>query len=343
MAEILAIKDDSVEATLDQQIPWQQAMKRAIRSGAELCQLLDLSPELSADQAETDFPVFAPREYVRRMQVGDPQDPLLRQVLGARAEVVPGGEGRFDAVGDLLAERAPGLLVKYDRRALLVTTGACAVHCRYCFRRHFPYDTVPKHKLGWQQSLDLIAADPGIDEVILSGGDPLTLADASLRWLVEQIHAIKHVARIRIHTRVPVVIPQRVCEPLLAWVSASRLPLFFVLHFNHAQELDETVVRALQQLRRAGAVLLNQAVLLRGVNDSIAAQRQLCLKLVNHQVLPYYLHQLDRVHGTLHFEVPDSEALAISRGLQAELPGYAVPKLVREIAGKPSKTVVTAG
>ncbi len=342
MAEILAVNDHAVEATLDQSMPWQQAMKRAIRSGSELCRLLELSSGLAEEAAELDFPVFAPREYVRRMRVGDPHDPLLLQVLGGRAEVAAQPSGHFDAVGDLAAARSPGLLVKYDRRALLITTGACAIHCRYCFRRHFPYDAVSKSRLGWQQSLDVIAADTSLDEVILSGGDPLTLADSSLSWLVEQIHAIEHVRRLRIHTRVPVVIPQRVCDSLLAWVSASRLPLFLVLHFNHVHELDHGVVVALRQLRQAGATLLNQSVLLRGVNDSVAAQRDLCLKLVNHQVLPYYLHQLDRVQGALHFEVPDAEALAISRGLQSELPGYAVPKLVREIAGEPSKTIVGA-
>ncbi|MCA9134127.1 MAG: EF-P beta-lysylation protein EpmB, partial [Planctomycetales bacterium] len=341
MAEILASRGPSVEATLRPVASWPEALKGAIRSGAELCRQLQLPPELASDEAESDFPVFAPLEYVRRMKLGDAQDPLLRQVLGVPQETSDPLSGQRDAVGDLAAVRAPGLLHKYDRRVLMITSGVCAVHCRYCFRRHFPYQTAPKGRAGWQQSLEIIAADPSIDEVILSGGDPLTLADEPLRSLVADIQDIPTIRRIRLHTLVPVVIPQRVCEPLLAWVRQSRLPIYFVLHFNHANEIDAAVAKAVDQLRRAGATLLNQAVLLRGVNDSVAAQSELCLRLVDLQILPYYLHQLDRVQGALHFEVSDERALAIAQALPAHLPGYAVPKLVRETAGEPSKTLLT--
>ncbi|MEO8271495.1 MAG: EF-P beta-lysylation protein EpmB [Aureliella sp.] len=357
MAQILTTNGSSVEATfavdklkqLTQQlsgqprepISWQSALKRAIRSGHELCQTLNLPPELASFEAASDFPLFAPWEYVARMQVGNPRDPLLLQVLAAEPEMAPQAGALRDPVGDAQSERLPGLLHKYDRRVLMITTGACAIHCRYCFRRHYPYDTAPRGREGWEPSLRSIAADSSLDEVILSGGDPLTLADSSLAWLAGQIGAMAHIRRLRIHTRLPVVIPQRVCAKLLDWVRQSPLAVYFVLHFNHAAEIDQPVRTALRQLRQAGATLLNQAVMLRGINDSCAAQTELCLSLVNEQVLPYYVHQLDPVQGAMHFAVPDSTAVAIMADVQRLLPGYAVPKLVREIAGQPSKTWIT--
>lgn len=372
MSQILAAHSGSVEATSQQKGgpnsdqasagTWQSQMKSAVRDGKQLCELLGLSPELACRSAAAEFPVFAPMSYVARMKPEDASDPLLQQVLARSIEVSSkAGTGSLseaaglpsqsqlplarsgceDPVGDLNAERAPGLLQKYRRRVLMITTGACAVHCRYCFRRHYPYDSVPKGKSGLQGSIDLIARDSSIDEVILSGGDPLTLPDERLSWLCSQLDDINHVRRIRFHTRVPVVIPQRVCESLLEWVSASRSAMFFVLHFNHANEINDSVRQAMQELRKAGATLLNQAVLLCDVNSTWEAQRDLCLSLADMQVLPYYLHQLDPVRGAMHFEVSDEEAIAIHARLQAELPGYAVPKLVREIAGMESKTPVT--
>jgi EF-P beta-lysylation protein EpmB len=322
-------------------IAWQTALKRAIRSGHELCQALNLPAELASPRAEADFPLFAPWEYVARMQEGNPRDPLLLQVLAGEQEMAPQPDALRDPVGDGPAERLPGLLHKYDRRVLMITTGACAIHCRYCFRRHYPYDTAPRGREGWGQSLLSIADDPSLDEVILSGGDPLTLADSSLAWLATQIGAMTHIRRLRIHTRLPVVIPQRICAELLDWVRQSPLTIYFVLHFNHAAEIDQPVRTALRQLRQAGATLLNQAVMLRGVNDTCEAQTALCLSLVNEHVLPYYVHQLDPVQGAMHFAVPDASAVAIMAEMQTKLPGYAVPKLVREIAGQPSKTWIT--
>ncbi|MEZ6135403.1 MAG: KamA family radical SAM protein [Pirellulaceae bacterium] len=373
--QILAANASSVEATLNrgiaslpqpsttkplQPVSWQQAMKAAIRSGRELCEHLGLPPELACKSSESDFPVFAPLEYVSRMQFGDAHDPLLIQVLGQSLEMQFDPAGSRDPVGDLAARRTgdqtefaenfdpvlnstevqPGLLQKYRRRVLMITAGACAVHCRYCFRRHFPYETVPKGKVGWQAALDAIAHDHSIDEVILSGGDPLTVTDGLLSWLVERLNAIHHIQRIRVHTRVPVVIPQRVTPGLLKIVSRSRAAMVFVLHFNHSHEIDEHVRGALRALRLAGSTLLNQAVCLRDVNDSLEQQRALCLTLVNAQVIPYYLHQLDLVQGATHFAVDDARVIDIVEGLRRELPGYAVPKLVREIAGQPSKTPV---
>lgn len=351
MAEILATNPSPVEATYRStsespaderdaeigRVSWQNALKRSIRSGIELCQRLDINPSLFCSSAEQDFPVFAPLEYVRRMQLGDSNDPLFRQVMATQEETI-GASGLADAVGDLAAQKTPGLLQKYDRRVLMIATGACAVHCRYCFRRHYPYGSAPVSKKGWLNSLSWISQDDSIDEIILSGGDPLTLADESLSWLISEIVKIRHIRRIRIHTRVPVVIPQRICVSMLEWVSNCKLPLFFVLHFNHATELDSPTRKSLELLRKSGASLLNQAVLLQGVNDSFEAQRDLCLALVDQQVLPYYLHQLDLVQGALHFEVSDDKARQILAGLQSHLPGYAVPKLVREQPGRRSKT-----
>ncbi len=358
MAQILAANALSVEATLPSNanapmeltlknqaeqsvqspVAWQTALKQAIRSGAQLCRALGLPEQLASQKSEDDFRLFVPWEYVGRMERGNPRDPLLLQVLAGVEELESHPRGQLDPVGDLSAERQPGLLHKYDRRVLMITTGACAIHCRYCFRRHYPYHTAPRGQHGWSQSLQTIADDHSLDEVILSGGDPLTLADSSLAWLTEQIGNIAHIRRLRVHTRLPVVIPQRVCEELLQWVRQSHLAMYFVLHFNHAREIDSAVQAALRQLRQAGATLLNQAVMLRGVNDSVEAQSALCLSLANEQVLPYYVHQLDPVQGAMHFAVSDADALNIMREVQRRLPGYAVPKLVREISGQPSKT-----
>ena len=232
---------------------------------------------------------------------------------------------------------APGLLTKYQGRALLVATGACAVHCRYCFRRHFPYADANPRADGWRAALAAIAADPTIDEVILSGGDPLSLSDTRLSELVAALAALPQLKRLRIHTRQPVVLPERVDAALLAWLAPLRLQKVVVLHVNHAQELDASVADACAKLRDAGATLLNQSVLLRGVNDSVDALAALSERLFALGVLPYYLHQLDRVQGAAHFEVNDRTALALHAALTARLPGYLVPRLVREVAGAPAK------
>lgn len=337
MDKILTASQVPVEATLGGETTWQEAMKRAVRSGRELCERLGLPSELVAPKAEEDFPVFVPLEYLARMEPGNLSDPLLRQVLAVGQELQDVHGSLLDAVGDSAAERIPGLLQKYAGRALLMTTGACAVHCRYCFRRHYPYHTVPVGKEGWEPALEQLATDNSLEEVILSGGDPLTVNDGSLAWLTSRIASFPHVRRLRIHTRVPVVIPQRVCRSLLEWLSALPLSTIIVLHFNHAAEIDPTVARSLAALRQAGALLLNQAVLLRGVNDSLQAQMSLCQSLVNLQVIPYYLHQLDPVQGAMHFGVTDEQALRIIAQLVDCLPGYAVPKLVREIAGEKAK------
>jgi EF-P beta-lysylation protein EpmB len=321
---------------------WQEALKDAIRDADELCRALDLPPECAraAKEASRQFRLFAPRGFVARMRSGDPMDPLLRQVLPLADEMIDVPGFTVDPVLDDLAERQPGLLHKYDGRVLLVTSGTCAIHCRYCFRRHFPYDEAPRSLAGWRPALDEIASDKSVHEVILSGGDPLTLVDATLSELSNAIANIPHVRRLRIHTRLPIVIPERVTDELIDMLQVCRLTSIVVLHANHANELDSHVATAIGRLADAGIVLLNQAVLLAGVNDSVDAQAALCERLVDLRVLPYYLHQLDRVAGAAHFEVPVAEGREIIRQLRAQLPGYAVPRYAAEVPGASSKTVL---
>jgi len=321
---------------------WQAAMKDAVRDPAELCRLLDLSPESvgMSQSAGAQFPLFVPRGYVARMRPGDPADPLLRQVLPVTDEIAELPGFVADPVGDLAATRQPGLLQKYRGRVLLIATGTCAVHCRYCFRRNFPYDESPRSIEDWRPALDEIADDPSIHEVILSGGDPLTLVDATLGELVGQLSEIRHLRRLRIHTRLPIVIAERVTDELIDILSGSRLTPIVVIHANHANELDSRVAATLARLSDSGIVLLNQAVLLAGINDSIEAQAVLCERLVDLRVMPYYLHQLDRVAGAGHFEVPIHVGRRIVEELRSRLPGYAVPRYVQEVAGATSKIVL---
>lgn len=321
---------------------WRHALKDAVRDPVELCRLLQLPSEYESQAAKAarQFPVFAPRGYVARMRPGDPHDPLLRQVLPLDAELDRSPEFSSDPVGDGPSALSPGLLHKYASRVLIVATGACAVHCRYCFRRHFPYGDSPRSPAAWQPALDAIAADPSVHEVILSGGDPLTLVDDHLAELAERIADIEHVRRLRVHTRLPIMIPERVNDELLAWLRGTRLVPMVVVHANHAAELDDSVAAALGRLVDAGVPLLNQAVLLRGVNDWVDALSDLCERLIDLRVMPYYLHQLDRVSGAAHFEVPIVRGLELISGLRARLPGYAVPRYVQEIAGEPNKVAL---
>lgn len=317
-------------------------MKQAVRDPAELCRLLGLDPALVARAQAADrlFPLFAPRPYIDRMRPGDPHDPLLRQVLPIAEEtrLAPGYVD--DPVGDDAATVLPGLLQKYAGRALLITTGACAVHCRYCFRRHFPYGEAPKTLADWQPALERIAADRSIHEVILSGGDPLTLTDERLAELADRIAAVTHVRRLRVHTRLPIVIPDRVCEGLLDWICGTRLAPVMVVHANHPAELDVATCQALARLVDAGVPTLNQAVLLRGVNDDADVLAELCERLVDLRVLPYYLHQLDRVAGAAHFEVAEDRGRLLMEQLHSRLPGYAVPRYVRETQGAAGKETI---
>lgn len=339
---IVASHGDSVRARSEHVVRhrWQAELREAVRDAGELCQRLNL-PRALADQAApgaAEFEVFVPESFLRRIERSNPADPLLRQVLPLAAEAAAADGFSADPVNDRAAEIAPGLLHKYAGRALLVVTGACAVHCRYCFRRHYPYDRLPAGDEAWQPAVDRIAADDSLREVILSGGDPLMLVDDRLRRLADQIARAEHVRRLRIHTRLPIMIPSRVDEQFLQWFTQGRLTPVMVIHANHAQELNDEVAAACDRLRRAGVLLLNQAVLLAGVNDSAAAQCALSERLVEIGATPYYLHQLDRVAGAVHFEVSEDRGREIWESMRAALPGYAVPQYVREDAAAPSKT-----
>ncbi|WP_457097506.1 EF-P beta-lysylation protein EpmB [Lysobacter sp. P5_B9] len=318
---------------------WQQLWREAIRDPRELLALLGLeSAALNiSDAAAAQFRLRVPRGFVAKMRHGDPGDPLLRQVLPLDDEMQPRPGFGLDAVGDGAAKAADGVIRKYRGRALLVTTGSCAVHCRYCFRRHFDYASETAAAGNWRQAVELIRADPDIDEVILSGGDPWSLATAKLAELTDALARVPHLRRLRIHTRLPVVLPERVDAPLLTWLRGLPWPVTVVLHANHAAEIDSSVEQACSALRCAGATLLNQAVLLRGVNDSVEALSALSERSFEAGVLPYYLHQLDRVQGSAHFEVSDEEAKRLHAALAARLSGYLVPRLVREVAGDPGK------
>ena len=327
-----------------QALNWQQALADAIADPAELCAVLGLDPALiePAFAAAGKFPLRVPRGYVARMRRGDPRDPLLLQVLPGAAELVSTPDFNTDPVGDIASSTAPGLLHKYAGRALVVTTGACAVHCRYCFRRHFPYAEQSALRQGWEPVIARLQADPSIHEVILSGGDPLSLSDRRLTQLTDELHAVRHVRRLRIHTRYPVVLPERVDAGLLKWLARVPLQKVVVIHANHANEIDAQVQRACTDLASVGATLLNQSVLLAGVNDSVATLAQLSESLFATRVLPYYLHLLDKVQGAAHFDVDERRAFQLHRELTATLPGYLVPRLVREIAGAPAKTAMAA-
>jgi EF-P beta-lysylation protein EpmB len=318
---------------------WQRLLATAIRDGRELLARLGLEQYWNeqAVAAAREFGVFAPAGYVAKMVPGDWHDPLLRQVLPLREELeeVPGFTR--DPLAEADARRSPGVLHKYHGRALMIATGACAIHCRYCFRRHYPYSESPRSPQGWEEAIRELAEDGSIDEVILSGGDPLTIVDSQLAQLVERLARIPHVRRLRVHTRLPIVIPERVAPELLEWLTGTRLAPIMVVHANHPRELDGPVLAALMQMVDAGVPVLNQAVLLRGVNDDAAVLAELCLKLVNHRVLPYYLHQLDRVAGAAHFEVPVERGRQLMAELRRRLPGYAVPRYVCEMPGAASK------
>ncbi|HRQ34085.1 EF-P beta-lysylation protein EpmB [Denitratimonas tolerans] len=317
---------------------WRRQYRDAITRPHELLALLGLTH--LADRVPADaagFPLRVPRAFAARMRHGDPDDPLLRQVLPLDEETRCAPGFGIDAVGDLAARETRGLLHKYEGRALLIATGSCAVNCRYCFRRHFPYAEETAAANGWREAVAHLLASPDIHEVLLSGGDPLALSTAKLAELTAALRAAPHLKRLRIHSRLPVVLPARVDDALLDWLAALPWPVVMVIHANHAQEIDPSVAAACAALASRPVRLYNQSVLLRGVNDSVDALADLSERLFEIGVQPYYLHQLDRVAGTAHFEVPESRAVALYEDLRARLPGYLLPRLVREVQGAPAK------
>ncbi|MCG3729593.1 EF-P beta-lysylation protein EpmB [Vibrio cincinnatiensis] len=333
MPHIITRKVQSVEQN------WLQQLANGISDPGQLLTQLDIDPTpwQAGFQARDLFAQRVPLSFVERMEKGNPHDPLLRQVLPLSAEF----EVHEGYSTDPLAEQKnpiPGLLHKYRNRCLLIVKGGCAINCRYCFRRHFPYQENKGNKHAWQQSLDYIAQHPQLNEVILSGGDPLMAKDHELAWLLERIAAIPHIKRLRIHSRLPVVIPARITDELVALFTNSSLQVLLVTHINHANEINGELTQQLARLRAAHVTLLNQGVLLKGVNDSIEAQVALSEALFDAGILPYYLHVLDKVQGAAHFYVSDEQARAIMSGVIEQVSGYLVPKLTREIGGRPSKT-----
>jgi len=321
---------------------WQGELAAAIRDPDELCGLLGLDAAFAAEarRAATGFPLLVPRPFLARMAHGDPDDPLLRQVLPRGAELSSPPGWVADPLQEAAALAAPGLVKKYDGRALLLATGACAVHCRYCFRREFPYGDHGVSSAGTAAALAAIAADPSIREVILSGGDPLLLDDDRLADLLGRIIAIPTVSRIRIHTRLPIVLPARVTRRLVDLLAALPSPAVVVIHANHPAEIGPEQAAAVRALAGARAILLNQTVLLAGVNDALPTLLGLSERLLEVGVLPYYLHLPDRVVGTAHFDVPEARAIGLVDGLRRRLSGYGVPRLVREVPGEASKVTI---
>ncbi len=320
-------------------LDWKVVLADAITDPAELCRRLELPESVAeaATGAAREFSVLVPRTFLNRIRTGDPHDPLLVEVLPTEAELTARAGFTDDPVGEGDAASAPGLLRKYANRSLIVTTGTCGVHCRFCFRRHFAFPVSSELPGCPGSAIERIAADPTVGEVILSGGDPLVLDDETLGELTLQISRIPHIRRLRVHTRLPILIPQRVTDGLLDCLSGGAVPSFVVIHVNHPAEIDRHVAHALGRLVDAGVPVLSQSVLLRGVNDRIDILAELFERLVNLRVIPYYLHQLDRVAGAAHFEVPVETGIELMRELRARLPGYAVPRYVREVVGEAHK------
>ncbi|MCY4143129.1 MAG: EF-P beta-lysylation protein EpmB [Gammaproteobacteria bacterium] len=317
---------------------WKVILRKAIRDADSLREALQLKSEEVNWIDDTHFPVLVPQPYLSRIERGNPSDPLLLQVAPSVQEQVSLGDYTRDPLNEQDCEIEPGTLQKYRGRVLHIATSACPIHCRYCFRRHYPYHNARNGALN--SLLDYIRTDESIVEVILSGGDPLTLADSAIKALISKIEGVHHVKILRIHSRFSVVIPQRITEGLLRLLRDTRLRTVLVTHINHPNEIDETVRIATHALRDSNVMLLNQSVLLKNVNDSSSVLARLSQKLFDIGVSPYYLHMLDKVEGSAHFDTPEVEARELHRELQMELPGYLVPRLVREVPGSGGKTII---
>ncbi|MGI1680011.1 MAG: EF-P beta-lysylation protein EpmB [Cellvibrionaceae bacterium] len=331
---------------------WQEQLINTVKDPKQLCELLDLDLATFSEvhmtgknvkvarTATDEFPLRVPHSFIQRIEKNNLFDPLLLQVLPQAQELILRKGYTTDPLAEEQANKATGIIQKYHGRALLMVASACAIHCRYCFRRHFPYENHRQSKAEWSEALKSIANDPTITEVIYSGGDPLAAPDQHLLWLTEKIAGIAHVKTLRIHTRLPIVIPDRIDEASLNWLRQNRLQVVMVIHSNHANEINSDVRSALQRIKDADVLLLNQSVLLKGINDSVDALWDLSNTLFSSGVLPYYLHVLDKVKGTHHFDLPLDDAIAIHKALKARLPGYLTPKLSQEIPGEPYKVVL---
>ncbi|MDD5578094.1 MAG: EF-P beta-lysylation protein EpmB [Methylobacter sp.] len=333
---------DPYDETLHFSQSWQQQLAEAFNKIEDLCDYLELSPDdlpISIAAIES-FPLRVPLSFAASMEKGNPHDPLLRQVLPVKEEmgIYPGFS--VDPVGDIQAAAQTGVLHKYQGRVLFINTGSCAINCRYCFRRNFPYSDLQLTKQKETAAIQYIQEDSSIAEVILSGGDPLLLNDARLTHLIQQLSAIKHLKRIRIHSRLPVVLPARITGELINTLVSSLVQIVVVIHCNHANEINERVMDACRSLKSNGIIVFNQSVLLKGVNDNVAVLCELSEKLFTQGIIPYYLHLLDKASGTGHFDVTETEALMLIKQVKDTLPGYLVPKLVKEQAGAASKQYI---
>ncbi|HEY0984073.1 EF-P beta-lysylation protein EpmB [Schlesneria sp.] len=333
-------KSSPVSSKMGNRDSWHESLARAIRDPDVLFERLGLPTESlePARRASQLFPLFVPESFLQRMEPGNLADPLLMQVLPLDVENWPSPGAAIDAVGDTQSRRAPGLLHKYHGRALMIATGVCAVHCRYCFRRHYQYELEPRRLDEWEPALEVLSRDESIQEVLLSGGDPLMLTDSRLTEIIRRLEIIPHLKRLRIHSRMPIVLPNRVSQSLIELLTGSRLTPIMVVHANHPREIAGDCEQSLRQLVRSGITTLNQSVLLRGINDNADTLTELSERLINVGVIPYYLHQLDLVQGTTHFQVDESAGQSILAELRTRLPGYAVPQYVRELPGQPHKT-----
>ncbi len=337
VTHLLPIKTPVKNSTLTEN--WKQALNNAITSPMQLINELGLHKELAAEIIkQPEFKCLVPRSYLKKIQYGNRNDPLLKQILPLTIENEP--QGLLDPVGDLTAMPSSGLLHKYHGRALLITTGACAIHCRYCFRRHYPYPQAACKPSVMQKIFAYLRTHTNIDEIILSGGDPLVLDDSKLKTLFSQLESIDSLTSLRIHTRLPVVLPARIAENLLNLLKNSRFRITMVIHANHANELGDDEQQVLKQLHRADITLLNQSVLLKGINDDVVSLTQLSKRLHTCFTLPYYLHKLDPVQGAMHFDTSKQAAVTLIKKMRTQLPGYLVPQLVQEIPGNDSKTAI---
>lgn len=318
---------------------WQQELAASFTGLGEFMEFLGITLPDTAELelATSTFPFRVTRFYAGLMEKNNPRDPLLLQALPALEESRPAAGYSLDPLGDLDAHRGAGLLQKYRGRVLLIASAACAINCRYCFRRHFPYSDHSATRSNWADTLALLASRPDIKEVILSGGDPLTLSNERLGDLLEKLSGIPHLRRLRLHTRLPVVLPRRVDRELVLLLGSSRLSTSMVIHANHPREVSPELADAMRELAVVGVTLLNQSVLLRGINDSSACLQELSESLYDIGVLPYYIHMLDKVAGAGHFAVSRKRARQLHQSLQEYLPGYLLPRLVFEVAGATSK------
>lgn len=319
---------------------WQQHLSEAITDLPQLLALLDLPSTLSnhCESPQAAFKLLVPRPFLQRIEKGNPNDPLLLQVLPQALESKAVDGYVKDPLAEAIHSPQKAIIHKYKHRILVITTGACAVNCRYCFRRHFPYGDNQLAQSEWESVLTYLRENPHINEVILSGGDPLMMKDTILSQRIAALETLPQLKRLRIHSRLPVVIPQRINNTLLQWVQHSRLDIIFVFHMNHGNEIDEQVIEAAQKLRAVGVTLLNQGVILRGINDTVESQVLLSEQLFRAGILPYYMFTFDPVEGAAHFDVSIDKAQHLMGQVAAILPGYLVPKLAKEIPGETAKT-----